>query len=394
MKVLLKGIIGLLPLLGLYCSETANTGSDPTGLLADVNVFSPAESAIYSTGFSLRWQREPSDYFFAYKISIDTVPSINEHSSPYHTTFIQDDTTLTVGCLSPQTTYYGRVFVCSSISFKASEEFVVTTKICTTGVFTGETEDNMVLIPAGSYIDYYGALADIGLDFFMDLTEVTEYAWDSIMYDSINASRIPKTGISWYDIILFCNKKSRKAYLDTCYHYSSILYDSLGICEMTDLHCDFNAKGYRMPSEDEWEYAYRTGIHTDYFWGKNFGTEIINDSVSIYYPSTQADTLEIRTYAWSSFDSLAGAQPVGLRLPNPWKLYDISGNVSELVWDWFAMRPENGRINYYGPESGDWKIKRGGSWKKGPYDLSGFNRALIHVNASDSYTGFRTVRTR
>ncbi len=382
-------------LLLFKCAEVFDTSaSDAAGPLSNVTLIYPEDNLIYASGFSLKWRKEPSDHFFAYKLCIETQPGITEHCTPYHTTFIQNDTSLVVTALEPGTTYYGKLFVCSSTYWKESKEFSVTTKICTTGVFTGNIIDGMVLIPAGSYRDESGNVVDIGHAFYMDMTEVTEASWDSLMTGRLHQSQRPKTGASWYEILLFCNTKSIDKSLDTCYSYSNIEYNGLTISGLTDLHCDFTVNGFRLPTEDEWEYAYRAGVPTDYFWGKNFGTQKIGDSIVGFYPGTVDDTLEMCSFAWCIFDSVDTAQSVGQKAPNPWKLYDIAGNVDELVWDWFALRPEVNRINYHGPETGTWKIRRGGTWNKGPYELAVMYRGLCKPDIADQYTGFRMVRTK
>lgn len=387
--------LNIILLLFIHCAEIFDTDGDKSGQLADITLLYPGNNHIYASGFFLQWYKEPSDHFFAYKFCINTQSGISEHYTPYHTTFIQSDTSLLVRGLEPNTTYYGKLFVYSSTSGTASEEFSITTKSCTTGVFTGEVDDGMVFIPAGSYYDHYDRIADIGYNLYMDMTEITEAVWDSVMSDTLNSSLRAKTGISWYEAILFCNKRSKRVSMDTCYTYSSIEYDSVTtITNILDLECTFTTNGYRLPTEDEWEYAYRAGVPFDYFWGKNFGTQHINDSVTIYYPSTPDDTMEIRSYAWSMFDSVASAQLVAQKSENRWKLYDMSGNTDEYVWDWFDLRPETGRINYHGPDTGTWKIKRGGTWNKGPYELSVIYRGLHKPYEGDIYTGFRTVRLK
>ena len=130
----------------------------------------------------------------------------------------------------------------------------------------------------------------------------------------------------------FCNARSQQEGLEPCY-------------DLETGRCSFDASGYRLPTEAEWEYACRAGTQTSYFFGD--------------VPTKLSD------YAW--FDKNAGGhpQPVGRKRPNPWGLYDICGN----IWQWCN---DFYQVDYYeqaplddprGPEVGDTRVVRGGAWK-------------------------------
>lgn len=133
---------------------------------------------------------------------------------------------------------------------------------------------------------------------------------------------------------------------------------------------------YRLPTEAEWEYAGRAGTETPWSFGNA--------------------QKELDRHAWWTDNvSLTGqmaAQPVGLKTPNPWGLYDMHGNVWEWVGDWLGAYPEGLQTDPKGPTEGTARVFRGGSFK----DAASLSRSAQRCwNAPDlrfSHIGVRLVR--
>jgi formylglycine-generating enzyme required for sulfatase activity len=171
--------------------------------------------------------------------------------------------------------------------------------------------------------------------FFMDKTLVTQDQYEKAMGE--NPSRWkgvnnPVEQVRWSDAVRFCNKRSELEGLRACY-------------DLKTWKCDFNADGYRLPTEAEWEYACRAGTSTAYFFGDD--------------PSKLGD------YAWFDKNSGGRPRPVGQKQPNAWGLHDICGNVWEWCNDFYTVDyySESPLTDPKGPDAGQTKVVRGGAWR-------------------------------
>ena len=168
--------------------------------------------------------------------------------------------------------------------------------------------------------------------------EITQTQWMDVMGNNpsgfIGDGNLPVERITWYEVLEFCNALSQKAGWTSCYTING-----------TKVSCNFNADGYRLPTEAEWEYAVKGGNRSKGYRYSG-GNDI--DEVAWYYPNANNMT-----------------HPVGGKKANELGLYDMIGNVWEYCWDWWGMYLENPVQDLEGAEQGSFKIVRSSSWAFG-----------------------------
>ena len=277
----------------------------------------------------------------------------------------------------------------------------------------------MVLIPASGKSFSMGAnsgnaderpvhVVSFTYNYWMDTTEVTQALYDQVMSAAYPAFHAPTWAapygvgstfaaylVEWDDAVLFCNARSKASGLDTVYTYAGIIGVPGNGCRLENPGSRFNANGYRLPTEAEWEYAYRAGSATDYYWGKNHNAA---------YPSNVADSAEINAWAvWSgvswNLDSDSpdfGAHKVASLSPNAFGMYDMAGNVWEWSHDWYdeAYYASSPASDPTGPSSGNWHSLRGGSWGNNVAALRAAQRSFVVPDYIYYFIGFRTVRRK
>jgi len=136
----------------------------------------------------------------------------------------------------------------------------------------------------------------------------------------------------------------------------------------------------RLPTEAEWEYAYRAGTTTAFhgYTGQLSGT---ND-----------DNL-LGSIAWFGSKSNRQTLPVAGKLGNGFGLHDMSGNVWEWLNDWYGSYSAGAQTNPQGPSSGSYRVLRGGSWGADSYACRASNRDDVNPDYSYNFIGFRVART-
>ena len=239
-------------------------------------------------------------------------------------------------------------------------------------------------IPEGSFLRE-GHEVSFTYDFAMGVTEVTQKEWMALTGGG-NPARFQSCGIDcpveqvdWYSVVGYANALSEREGLERCYTLEGCSDVTNGWKDGGHSGCTrvtfkgLDCTGYRLPTEAEWEYAYRAGTTTVYYNGDSDAA--------------------LGDIAWYQANSNNTSHPVGQKLPNAWGLYDMAGSVNECTWDWYGIYPGE-TTNYVGPETGDYRVCRGGSW----YNFAHFAQAEDRTNKNDpggrnSSTGFRLTRT-
>jgi formylglycine-generating enzyme len=233
-------------------------------------------------------------------------------------------------------------------SFQMGSDYVVAT--------SDEQPVHKVLVD-GFYLGKY----PVTQEQYQKVTGKNPSDFDSARY----SSNWPVAHVSWYDAVVFCNRLSIQEGRKPAYELGgSSDPDRWGTAPNDDsprwdsVKVNWEANGYRLPTEAEWEFAARGGVKSRgyRYAGSNYPNEV----------------------AWYCDNAVHGRGAVGEKRPNELGLYDMSGNVYEWCWDWYDgdYYKQSPAANPRGPVSGSNRVCRGGCWGSFTQHVRTANRSI------------------
>lgn len=235
------------------------------------------------------------------------------------------------------------------------------------GSFTEKFGIDMIYVPGGTFVmgpgkgesrfeEYYPNREVTLSAYYMSKTEITQKQWRDVMgsdppeLSHKGCDQCPVEGVSWPDVQDFLKKLSA-----------------------------LTGKTYTLPTEAQWEYACRAGTSTRFNTG-----DCLSDAQANYNCDAAFENCPAGRSRWES-------SPVGSYPPNAWGFYDMHGNVIEWCSDWFEYYRQGAQTDPPGPESGQGRVGRGGSWGFGQDECQSAWRNGFIPTKRHECLGFRIV---
>lgn len=238
--------------------------------------------------------------------------------------------------------------------------------------------------------------------FYIGKHEVTKELWDRVVvwawangYSLLPTgggkdANHPVYGINWYDAVGWCNARSQMENLTPCYTENGAIYKAT--FKSDSVVCNWAANGYRLPTEAEWEKAARGGLGGKRFpWGDTIDHSRANYRGTTGFYSYDLSGVENNFHPDYSNGVQPYTSPVGSFAPNGYGLYDMAGNATEWLWDWFGdYYSSSPSVDPRGPATGAFRASRGGDWFNTADALRVGGRNFNTTNGAGS---FRVVRS-
>jgi formylglycine-generating enzyme required for sulfatase activity len=188
--------------------------------------------------------------------------------------------------------------------------------------------------------------------FYMGVYTVTQKQWQVVMGNNPSRFRsqenLPVENVSWDDCQEFVKKLREK-----------------------------DKKLYRLPTEAEWEYACRAGTKSPFYFGQAISTDQANYYGAVVYGNGKKGVDRRKTTPAGSFNA------------NAFGLFDMHGNVFQWCQDWYGDYPQKNLVDPQGPERGECRVLRGGSWTRDPESCRSAFRAYSEPDYRDNDCGLR-----